>query len=254
MLKLGNQLLLPLLRVVPLLLVAASVSAQPGGDLQAQIVYAYQTEAANQLQDLVQSLREQLKADGSNVALRYHLAHAEYRRGLLDAENRPRDAQSAFARCVDELKPVLEQDVKSVEALTLQSACYSELAKYRKLQAVILRSLATDRLDAALRLDPRNPRALYFKAMQGLQRAKPGSAQRQLAFEQLQLAAQLFEQSSSTRIDVPGWGQAEAYLALGAELESRHDLLGARNWIEKSLIVAPDCRAAQRQQALLLAH
>jgi hypothetical protein len=41
---------------------------------------------------------------------------------------------------------------------------------------------------------------------------------------------------------------------LRAELESRHDLLGARNWIEKSLIVAPDCRAAQRQQALLLAH
>jgi hypothetical protein len=30
--------------------------------------------------------------------------------------------------------------------------------------------------------------------------------------------------------------------------------LNARNWIEKALIVAPDDKAAQRQQALLLSH
>jgi hypothetical protein len=35
----------------------------------------------------------------------------------------------------------------------------------------------------------------------------PGAAQRQLAFEQLQFTARLFEQSSSTRIDVPGSAQ-----------------------------------------------
>ena len=90
--------------------------------------------------------------------------------------------------------------------------------------------------------------------MEGLARSKPGTAENQRAFEQLQLAAQLFDQSSATRIDAPGWGHAEAYLALGRQLQSRGDLLGARNWIEKSLIVAPDFKAAQRQMAALVRH
>jgi Tfp pilus assembly protein PilF len=68
----------------------------------------------------------------------------------------------------------------------------------------------------------------------------------------LQLAVQLFDASSATNIDTPGWGHAEAYLALGRELQSRGDQLGARNSIEKSLIVAPDYKAAQRQLALLV--
>ncbi len=59
-------------------------------------------------------------------------------------------------------------------------------------------------------------------------------------------------QSSATSIDTPGWGHAEAYLALGRELQARGDQLGARNWIEKSLIAAPDYKAAQRQLALLV--
>jgi hypothetical protein len=43
-------------------------------------------------------------------------------------------------------------------------------------------------------------------------------------------------------------------LALGRELQARGDQLGARNCIEKSLIVAPDYKAAQRQLALLTRH
>jgi hypothetical protein len=88
--------------------------------------------------------------------------------------------------------------------------------------------------------------------MEGLNRGSPGSPERQHAFGQLQQAAQLFDASSATSIDTPGWGHAEAYLALGRELQSRGDHVGARNWIEKSLIVAPDYKAAQRQLALLV--
>jgi len=87
--------------------------------------------------------------------------------------------------------------------------------------------------------------------MQDLHDAKPGSAESQHAFAELQLAAHLFDESSGTNIDTPGWGHAEAYLALGHELQMRGDHLGARNWIEKSLIAAPDYKAAQHQLALL---
>jgi len=88
--------------------------------------------------------------------------------------------------------------------------------------------------------------------MVGLAGSKPNSAEGQRAFATLLQAAKLFEQSSATRADVPGWGHAEAYLALGTQLAARGDVLGARNWIEKSLIVAPDYKAAQKQLAMLV--
>jgi hypothetical protein len=235
-----------------MLLFAAAAWAQQGGDLQAQILYAYHTEDGNSLTNLTQDLSTQVKADAGDASLRYHLAHAQYRRGLLAAPKNAHLAESSFADCIDELKPLLSQDVKSVEALILQSACYAGLARHRKLESVLLRSRSDERLNAALKLAPRNPRAVFLAAMDGLDQSKPGSPERQRAFAQLQLAVQLFDASSATDIDTPGWGHADAYLALGRELQSRGDQLGARNLIEKSLIVAPDYKAAQRQLAQLV--
>jgi tetratricopeptide (TPR) repeat protein len=243
----AKSLLLP-----ALLLFAAAAWPQQGGDLQAQILYAYQAEDGNSLTNLIQDLTTQVKSDAGDASLRYHLAHAEYRRGLLAGSKNSRLAESSLSDCIDQLKPLLTQDVKSVEALILQSACYSSLAGHKKLESVLLRSRSDERLNTALKLAPRNPRAVFLSAMDGLNQGKPGSPERQHAFAQLQLAVQLFDASSATDIDTPGWGHAEAYLALGRELQSRGDQLGARNWIEKSLIAAPDYKAAQRQLAQLV--
>jgi tetratricopeptide (TPR) repeat protein len=240
------------LGTVLLLSLAATLGAQEGGDLQAQILYAYQTEDLGELANLTQRLGNQVKAGGADAALRYHLAHADYRFGLLAEQRRPKAAAPAFSDCVDQLKPVLDQDAKSVEALLLQSVCYRKLAKERHLEAVLLRTRADERLKSAYDLGPRNPRVLYVVAMEGLADSKPNSADAQRSFAILQQAAQLFEQSSATRADVPGWGHAEAYLALGIQLAARGDVLGARNWIEKSLIVAPDYKAAQKQLTTLV--
>ncbi len=230
---------------------AAAAQAQEGGDTQAQIDYAYQTEDSNSLENLVQNLDNRVKNDPADSALRYHLAHGQFRFGQLSRERHARGAEAAFSDCIDELKPVIDKDVKSAEGMILQSACYSGLADLKSLEAVLLRSRAADRLKSALKLEPRNPRAVLLSAQQDLRHAKAGSAESQQGFAALQLAAQLFEQSSGTRIDAPGWGHAEAYLALGSELQKRGDHLGARNWIEKALIAAPDYKAAQRQLALL---
>ncbi|MDP9083071.1 MAG: hypothetical protein M3N50_04830 [Pseudomonadota bacterium] len=233
-------------------LLATAVFAQQGGDLQAQILYAYQSEDTNSLADLIQNLHSSIATDGGDASRRYHLAHAQYRMGLAAGGSRARAAESAFGDCIEVLKPLLQQDVKSAETLALQSACYAKLADLRKLQAVLLRSRAADRLKAALDLGPHNPRVVFLSALDGLARTRAGTPEHQQAFAQLQLAAELFEKSSATDIDAPGWGHAEAYLALGRELQLRGDPLGARNWIEKSLIAAPEYKAAQRQLALLL--
>jgi hypothetical protein len=234
-----------------MLLTAASGWAQEGGDTQAQIDYAYQTEDANRLANLIQNLTTRVKDNSADISLRYHLAHAQYRFGQLSGERHARPAEAAFSDCIDELKPVIDKDVKSAESMVLQSACYSGLAELKSLEAVLLRSRAADRLKAALKLQPRNPRAVLLSAMQDLRHAKAGSPEGQRGFAELRSAAELFEQSSGTSDDAPGWGHAEAYLALGRELQIRGDHLGARNWIEKALIAAPDFKTAQRQLALL---
>jgi tetratricopeptide (TPR) repeat protein len=242
-----------------MLATALGAQAQEGGDTQARIDYAYQTEDGNSLANLIQNLAAQVQSDAGDTNARYHLAHGQYRFGQLAHEHNARVAEAAFARaaeaafsdCIDQLKPVIEKDVKSAEGMVLQSACYSGLADSRMLEAVLFRTRAAERLKSALKLEPRNPRAVFLSAVQEMHHAKPGSAESQRAFSQLQLAAQLFEQSSGTSNDAPGWGHAEAYLALGRELQNRGDHLGARNWIEKALIAAPDYKMAQRQLASL---
>ena len=231
---------------------AMGACAQQGGDLQARILYAFHAEDINQLANLAQSLGTKVRTGGADEALRYHLAHADYRLGSLLEETRAHDAEAAFVECVDQLKSVLQQDGGSVEALVLQSACYSQLAGFGRLAGAMDRSRAAERLSAAARLAPRNPRVVYLGAMQDMARAPPGSPESQRAFAKLQLSAQLFEDSSSTSIDVPGWGHADAYLELGRQFELRGDFVGARNWIEKSLLMAPDFKAAERQLATLV--
>ena len=241
--------MVPFRTLVLLLLCFAGllVHAQAGGDLEARILYAFHTEDSNQLADLIQTLSTEEQGGGGDQALRYHLAHAQYRLGLLEGEKHEHNAELAFSGCIDQLKVVLEQDANSVESLALQAACYSNLAHFKKVAAVLLRSRATDRLALAFSIAPHNPRVEFLRATDGLARSKPGSPENAQAFAQLMLAAQMFEQSSATSIDTPGWGHAEAYLELGRQLESRGDVLGARNWIEKSLLIAPDFKAAQRQ-------
>jgi len=228
--------------------------AQVGGDIEAQILYAFHAEDVNQLAALVQTLGTQVHENPADNALRYHLAHAQYRAGLLAVLQHSRGAKAAFDECVDDLKPMLDQDVNSVEPLTLQSACYWQLAQVEKLEAMLIREKAESRLESAYKLAPRNPRVVFLMATDRLSRSKPGSKENAQAFAQLQLATQLFEGTSATSVDAPGWGHAEAYLELGRQYQARGDLLGARNWIEKALIVAPDYKSAQRQLASLVAR
>lgn len=243
-----------ILVLLPLCLAGAWALAQQGGDLQAQILYAFYIEDTNELAGVVQLLRIQEQVNGADDALRYHLAHALYRLGLLDVLKRARGADPAFAECINELKPLLTTAPDNVEALALQSACYRGLSGQRKVEAVLLRTRADERLGRAAELAPRNPRVELLRAQQALSGTRPAEADRARAVGELQLAANAFEQSTTTSVDAPGWGHAETYLELGRQLQRSGDFAGARNWIEKALILAPDFKAAQRQLSSLVQH
>ena len=234
------------------LITVTLLRAQEGGDIQAQILYAYHTEDTNSLMALIQELSAKLR-DADDNALRYHLAHAQYRLGELSVGASHR-AESAYSECIDDLTPLLKKDVKSAEVLILQGACYGALADLSPLQSILLRSHAADRLANAAKLEPRNPRLLLIESTQGLAHSKADSERGKEALAQLNMAVKEFDDSSATRVDAPGWGHAEAFLRMGRSCLARGDAIGARNWIEKSLIVAPDYKAAQRQLASLGRH
>jgi tetratricopeptide (TPR) repeat protein len=222
-----------------------------GGDLQARILYGFQTEDRAQLGELKDSLSAEVAADGGGDALRYQLAHADFRYAALVADENRRDAEAALAECAAETATLLSHDAQSAEALALDSACREELAKFRKLQGVVLRAQAEAHLAQARRLAPANPRILLLLAYKELAAARGGSPHSDAGLEALRRAALRFEATPATDPDVPGWGHAEAYLALGREYFARGDVLAARNWIEKALIAAPDYKAAQRALAAL---
>ncbi len=231
---------------------AGTCWAQFGGDLQAQILYGFQTEDVNQLADLRQTLSTEVHDDAGDLALHYHLAHADLRYAEIVAVKKPGAAEDALADCVHNTKAIIDKDPSSVEALVLESQCLAELAAHRKVEGVLLRTQAADRLAAAYKLAPTNPRVLLLRAENDLEHAKDGSPASMRGFAELQQAAARFEESSATSIDAPGWGHADAYLALGRQYAHRGDILAARNWIEKALIAAPDYRAAQRELAALV--
>ena len=247
---------LPLLAACLLgsMLALSAARAQEGGDLQAQILYAFQTEDLNQLSNLVQALGARVKDGEGGAAVRYHLAHAEYRYAALVGAKGGREAERALGDCTDQLNALLDKNAGAVEAMILSYGCQERLAELRRFEAVLLRARAQERLRAAQALAPRNPRLLLLTGMDELARAKPGSVDAQTAFTRLQLAAQLFDESPATDLDKPGWGHAEAYLALGEQCMARGDRLGARNWIERALIAAPDYKSAARAMAQLQKH
>jgi len=228
-----------------------TVCAQQGGDLQAQIVYSYETEDLNELSGLQSRLRLQVADDAADPALRYHLAHADYRAARLVAARQPRAAAQAAEECIEMLKPLVKADGHNVEALILQSRCDSALAATGPLDAVLLRRRAAERLDEALKLAPHNPRALLTGALRDLDAGAADPAVRARGLAALRAAAELFTQGSATSPDVPGWGDGEAWVALGRELMRSGDVLGARNWIERALIASPDFRDARRARAEL---
>ncbi len=236
-----------------LLMMHSYANAQEGGDLQAQILYAFETEDTNTLRAVAQNLSAQAAQAPGDTATRYHAAHAQYRLGLLLAQQRSGGSAAAFGSCIDTLKAALMNDVKSADSYALQSACYFQAAQINVVEAPLLRSRAASRIQTAQGLAPKNPRVIFIAAAQALARARAGSREHAAAVKQLQDAARIFEASSATRIDAPAWGDAEAYLMLGREFAERGDRVAARNWVEKAVLAAPQYKAAQQQLKRLAA-
>jgi tetratricopeptide (TPR) repeat protein len=221
-------------------------------DFESRVDYAFYTENTNTLRTLVRDTSASIDKGSVTPAVRYQLAYAQYRYGESFGDRQPSVVSSSMADCIDTLDDALEAAPAFVEALILQSICYARLASLRSMTAMINGPLGVSRLARARELSPRNPRVLLAEGLGLFWTPRAFDGDRQLAMAKLREAAELFE-STSASPGSPRWGHADAYATLGRALHEADDTLGARNALERALLIAPEYAAARRLRAKVIA-
>jgi tetratricopeptide (TPR) repeat protein len=220
------------------------------GDFEAQAEYAFFTEDAHALRELIRS--GQALADSGEPRVLYPYAFAQFRAlQLATFQAQAHEAETAGAACVDTLERALEKEPRFAEALALQAACLAYVGAAGRLRALTARPRSAARLEAAQALAPSNPRVLLVGALVNYLPDDAPAAQRTGALAQFERAAALFETVTATEPGEPTWGAAEAWLFVGRAREQRGELLAARTAYEKALLVAPDFARARRRLAAL---
>jgi tetratricopeptide (TPR) repeat protein len=237
-----------------ILFLAAALCAGPAAlaqeidakDLENRIDYAYFTEEATALRNLIRATQSTVAKAAYTPEIRYVLGFAQYRLGAVLAAKEESEAAKAMSECVDELDEATDADEQFAEAYALQSACYGQLAALSAMSAMISGPKSGARLDKARKLAPQNPRVALVDALGTYSRPRIFGGDKAQALTKLKLAAELFDKAAPNPATVPSWGHADAYAALGRSLFEAGDTLGARNALERALIIAPEYAAAKR--------
>lgn len=235
-----------------LLLVLACVSTTAAAqeleldDLESRIEYAWFTEDANSLRNLIQSTASALAKGGDSALARYALGFAHYRLGLVLLQKSDAGAADAMGNCVEELDRSMKADEYFADAYALQAACYGALAGIRPWKAMVHGPQSTSRIEKARKLAPDNPRVVLLDGVADHQKPKAFGGDPARAQTKFRRSVQIFENSGATETG-PRWGAAEAYLYVGRGLREAGDTLGARNALERALIIAPEFAAARRE-------
>ena len=159
---------------------------------------------------------------------------------LLAGRKKSGDAGDYADQCTAsvELKKFSKKAAAEFEAL--QAGCYAVLAEVRFVRAVLYHGSVDSHLEKASKFDPKNLQVKFVSAWAKAYR-DPSEAESYVALKQ---AVAEFADSAG-RLQDTGWGYAEALYMLGKAEMARHDMLAARNVLERALVIAPDYVAAQ---------
>ncbi len=241
-------------RAVAALALAGVLAAAPAfpqeldpKDLENRVDYAYFTEDVGTLRNLIREARTTFAKGSPDAVAHYALGFAHYRLGAVLAAKEPSAAAAAMSKCIDELDEAIEADPQSAEAQALQGACLGQLAALRTISAMVNGPRSASRLEKALKLAPQNPRVVLLEALAVYAKPKAFGGDKAGALTKLRRATELFDEAAAlSELALPGWGHADAQAALGRSLLEAGDTLGARNALERALILAPEFAAARR--------
>jgi hypothetical protein len=236
-------------------------------DVEGRIQYAYYTEDARALNSVLSSLKPKL-SDGeeeSSVAdastRSYFRALAHYRLAQVLTSSKKAAARDAIDDCGEELDDAVEALPKiplgldetpagkhqRAEAYALATAC--TLAGREMSSMPFSGGRIGSRIEEAVKLEPKNPRVRLVEALAAYDRAGKDAAEKSAAVEKLKLVTVMFEAARAGASTTPEWGAAEAYAFLGRALIGEKDVVGAREALERALLVAPDYVFARRQMS-----
>lgn len=233
-------------------------------DVEGRIQYAYYTNDARALNGVLASLKPRAAGEGEESAdadpgaRAYFRALAHYRLAQVLSATKKGDAKDAIGDCGDEVDdavktiPVVkygldetpENQLKRAEAYALRTAC--TLAGREMSSIPFGGGRIGSRVEEAIKLAPKNPRVRLVEALAMFERAGKNADEKAAALRNLRAVTQMFEQARAQATTTPEWGAAEAYAFLGRALIDQRDVVGAREALERALLIAPEFAFARK--------
>ena len=233
-------------------------------DVEGRIQYAYYTEEVRALNGMLNSLKPK-PVEGENASAgpdsgirAYFRALTHYRLAQVQSVTRKSQARDAIDECGEEVDQAVDALPKVPIGLDETDA-----SKHQRAEAYVLGTACTlagremssipfgggrigSRIEEALRLEPKNPRVRLAEALVAFERAGKEVAAKNAAVEKLRAVTVMFEAARAGASTIPEWGAAEAYAFLGRALYDQRDVVGAREALERALLIAPDYAYAKR--------
>jgi len=218
----------------------------PWRDIESRIQYGYYTDDPAALRGLAELISG---ADPHDRLRGYYAGLLAWRQALLSEQGAPvPEASSAqlAQRCVSALDAALAIEADFADALALRALCLATPLTGGGLRAPFSGHRLRRDLDRALQLAPRDPRVLLLDAMSDYELAPERGGNKERALPKLRQTVAAFEAERSDTDRLPGWGAAEAWLLLGRDLLDHNDPVGARDALERALLIAPEYVQARR--------
>lgn len=238
--------------------IASAQEATDWADVEGRVQYAYYTNDARALNGVLATLKpkevEGEKESADDLVMRsYFRALAQYRIAQVLAPTKKGDAKDAIDDCHDEVDngvtalpkvpPGLDETdanrQKRAELYALATAC-TLAGREMSTMPFFGGGRIGSRIEDAVKLEPKNPRVRLVETLAQFDRAGKDEKQKAAALAKLRTVAQMFEAARAAASSTPEWGAAETYAFLGRALYEQRDVVGAREALERSLLIAPD--------------
>jgi len=242
----------------------AEASLTDWADVEGRIQYAYYTNDARALNSMLTSLKpkavegEDASSGNDDITRWYFRALTHYRLAQVLTTTQKGKAKDAIDECGDEADETVdalpkvplgldetdENRKQRAEAYALATAC--TLAGREMSSIPFAGGRIGSRIDEAVKLEPKNPRVRLVEALAMFDRAGKNADEKAVALRNLRAVTVMFEQARAAASSRPEWGAAEAYAFLGRALFDQRDVVGAREALERSLLIAPEYAFARQ--------
>jgi len=219
-------------------------------DLASRVEYGFYTHETRAIETARAGLA---RLPGSGALEAYYEGLAAYRSALLRGADGGRGLGDLLSDCKDWGRNAAADKTIAGEAWILVAACAAVGLEYGAGMSRTNQNQLEEALAEAYALDSDNPRILLVGAWAISQRpAREEPELQEIARERLEQALELFALRTHQPFGQPEWGEAEALAHLGEISFERGDYRTARDFDERSLLLAPDYHFALALQKRVL--